>query len=213
MLYWFLKILLTIPLKLLYPVKVLGKKNYVKKGGVIQICNHRTMADPIVVALYQRRRVYFLGKIEIFKKFFIRSFLKALGAIPVNRANVGVSTMKTVVKTLKKGKAMLIFPEGRRNTDEQAKMQELKNGIAAFSLMAKVPISPVIMLKSPKIFRKNYIIMGEPIILEEFYKERPTGDVLEKINKIVTDKMQLLQNELQEYYDNRKRKKKLPTMA
>lgn len=204
MLYWFLKIFISIPLMLLYPTKVIGRKNIPKKGAAIEICNHRRMFDPFIVGLYQRRRLRFFAKIEIFKTFILKGALKSLGAIPVDRKKVSMTSMKRVLKVLKDGKIMLIFPEGSRNKTDDNSMQEFKNGISTFALMSKAPLIPIFMLNKSKLFRLNYIFVGEPIVLEEFYNVRPTPEVLEQTNKIITDKMNLLRDYAVNYKSNKK---------
>lgn len=194
---------------ILYPAKVIGRKNIPKKGGAIEICNHKRMFDPVLIALYQWRRPRFLAKKSIFKNFIMRGILKALGAVPIDRKNVNISEMKRAVKIIKDGEIMLMFPEGTRNKIDDGNMQEFKNGVSTFALMAKVPIIPMYILKKIRIFRFNRIFIGEPIILSEFYNTRPTSDILEKTGKIVTDKM----NELKDFALSYKKKKKEPIMA
>lgn len=205
MIFWFFKIFFSIPIRILYPTKILGKKNFPKKGGAIEICNHRKLFDPVIVAVVQRRRVRFLAKIELFKTFIGKIFFKGLGAIPVDRNKLSFSSMKNVVKVIKKGKIILIFPEGRRNKSGD-NLQEFKNGIALFSIMAKAPVIPIYMLKKPKMFRRNYLIAGEPVSLEQFYDKKPGPEVLAEANKIITSKMQNLQDELTAYYAQKKSK-------
>lgn len=207
MLFWLLKIFISIPLMILCPTKVIGRKNLPKKGGAIEICNHWKLFDPVFISVYQWRRPRFLAKKEIFKGFFLKCIFKDLGAIPIDRKNVNMSGMKKVVRTLKDGKIVLIFPEGTRNKGKDDSIQELKNGVSAFALMAKVPIIPMYIQKKIAPFRFNRIFIGEPIDFSEFFNTKPTPELLESLGGIVTSKM----NELKDCslnYKNRKKESK-----
>ena len=81
---------------------------------------------------------------------------------------------------------------------------EIKHGVAMFAIKAKVPIVPMFITKTPKIFRRNRIYIGEPFTLEEFYGKKLTEEELKSAGEIVTAKMQ----EIREYALNSLTKKK-----
>ena len=65
MLFYILLILLYIPLRLLYPTKVIGKKNLLK-GKCIWACNHMTNMDIVILHVIARRKINPLAKKELF---------------------------------------------------------------------------------------------------------------------------------------------------
>ena len=69
--------------------------------------------------------------------------------------------MKAVNNHLKKGKKMVIFPEGTRNKTGSTDLQAVKSGVVFFAKRAEVPLVPVRMEKKPKLFRLNRIYIGE----------------------------------------------------
>jgi len=202
MLFWILKAIAYLPLKIIFPTKVIDKKNMPKRGGIVEICNHRRNADTIVVVANQRRRPRVLGKKELFKFFLMRWFLKALGGISVDRKNVKTSSLKSVLKVIKSGKPILIFPEGRRNKTGGAAFLEFKQGAALFALMSKVPIVPMYLKYPPRLFRRNYLFIGESIEFSNYYGKVPTPQILEETSQILTGKLQELQDNANLY--NRK---------
>ena len=96
----FLVILLFIPLNILYPTRVLGKRKFPKNTPVLIASNHLSAKDPILVQLKFAKKIYFLAKIELFTNKFKSFFLKLFGAIPVDK--VAISSIKEVFKLLKK---------------------------------------------------------------------------------------------------------------
>lgn len=193
MLFWILKAIFYIPVRILYPISIIGKKNIPKSGGAIEICNHRRLMDIVVTVANQMRKPRTLGKKELFKFFLFRWLLKALGGMPVDRQDVKASSLKTVIRVLKKGKIVLIFPEGTRNKNPDGKLMELKQGTALLALMARVPVIPMYLKKPPKLFRKNCLFIGEAVDLSNYYNKVPTPQILEEANQALTDSMLKLQ--------------------
>ena len=115
---YLLFILFLIPAKILFPTKVVGKKNLIK-GKALMICNHRSLLDPIIMACaIPSIRLSFMGKKELFKNKFVGWFLKSLGVFPVDREKADLASIKHTLYLLKKEKPVVVFPEGTRNKSE-----------------------------------------------------------------------------------------------
>lgn len=187
-----IKVLFFPILWLLLPTFYKGKKN-IPKGRAIFICNHRSNFDSIIVELSSWKKKYYLAKKELFKKGFKGWFIKGLNTIPVERGKIDITAMKTALRVLKNEKGLVIFPEGTRNkTGEE--LGEIKAGAAMFAIKTKSPIVPVWIKKRPKIFRFNVLRYGKPFTLEEFYDKKLDNETLEKVGKIITQK--LLENKI-----------------
>ncbi len=187
--YWLCWIIAWLPLKIFFPTKVVGKKNIPKKGKAILVCNHLTNLDPVLLDINFSRRPYVMAKAELFKNKIIGAALKSYGGIPVDRKNVGLSTIKTVLDLLKKEELLLIFPEGTRNKLDEEDMLAMKNGVAMFGLKSGAPIIPLWITRRPKLFRKTEIIIGNPFSLTEFQEQKLSKENLEIASKKITEKM------------------------
>ena len=66
--YYFGRTLLFPFYKLLYRFKVKNRDAVPAEGGVILACNHMSFADPVLLGLSQRRRLYFMAKAELFRR-------------------------------------------------------------------------------------------------------------------------------------------------
>lgn len=72
-------IILYIPLLIIFPTRVTGKKNIPKKGRVIFCTNHQTLADPVIIAYkLTRRRFKYMAKKPLFKNKLLGPILKGL---------------------------------------------------------------------------------------------------------------------------------------
>ena len=65
------------------------------------------------------------------------------------------------------GGQIVIFPEGTRNHGDPKEMLELKTGLAVFAAKSGAPVLPVVIWRKPRILRKNYMYIGEPVVLPE----------------------------------------------
>ncbi len=193
--YWIFRFFGMIYYKLFYRVKVFGKENVIKKGKCIVVCNHLGKSDVMVVGALYPDKTYFLSKKEWTKNKFLAWVFKVLGAIPIDRDNPSLTSIKETLQVLKDDKRLGIFPEGTRNK-ETNEIKEIKQGTAMFAVKGRALVTPVIIYEKIKIFKKNYAIVGKPIDLSAYYNVRFNDEISEKCSKQISDKMHELQKEL-----------------
>lgn len=189
----FCQFLVALPIKILYPTKLIGKKN-LPKGKAILACNHRSNLDPILLAVNTWEKKYYLAKKELFKGKIKSGLLKSLGAIKVDRQTNDMGAIKNSLQVLKKNKKLVIFPEGKRNDNINQEMGAIKQGVAMLAIKSQTPIVPVYIARKPKVFRRNKIFFGEPFSLEQFYGLKLSAEVLNEATNIVEMKMQEIQD-------------------
>jgi len=103
--------------KIFFTIKIEGKDNIPRQGGMIFASNHLSYLDPIVLGLLIPRRMNFIAKEELFENFFFRLLIAKLGAFPVKREKVDRTTYQKILDLLKKGEILVFFPEGTRSTN------------------------------------------------------------------------------------------------
>ena len=180
---------------LIHPTKVFNKEKFYSESAIV-CCNHYASSDVIIVAekLF-KKEINCLAKAELFKGKFSSWFLTKLGAIKVNRGTPEVSVHKEILRRLKNGKQILIFPEGTRNRAGTHEMAEFRSGAGVYAMKAKVPIVPLMFHHQSKPFRRNYLIVGDPIDLSEFYGKN-MHDVKDAVAALLHEKMEALHLEL-----------------
>ena len=109
MIYWLCRPLMWLFYKLFYPVKIIGKENCVKKGRSLVVCNHLGKSDVLVIGALYKDKTYFLSKKEWFNNKAFGWLLDKLGAIPVDRDNPSISSIKKSITVLKSNKRLAIF--------------------------------------------------------------------------------------------------------
>ncbi len=207
MLYWILRPLLWLFYKVFYRVKVFGKENVIKKGKNIVVCNHLGKADVLAVGALYPNKTVFLSKIEWYENKVFGYILKKLGTIPLDRDKPSLSSIKDGLQVLKDNKRLAIFPEGRRNF-ETNDLQEIKQGTALFAVKGQAQITPVIIYDRLKMFKKGYVIVGEPFDFSEFYGQKFNEEVSTKCTEILTNKMRELQQQIFALVEQEKSKKR-----
>ena len=202
-------IILFLPVILFYPTKVIHKENLPKKGKkAIVTSNHFSNFDPIIFDIFLFRKFRYMGKKELFENKFVGFFMKDFGGIPVDREQITPSTYKLTMSELKKEKQLFIFPEGTRNKSGSEELLEIKSGFLIFASKGECPITPMLMYRKPKAFRKNYVVIGKPFELVGENPKRLTKEELEENLERFLQVMKDLRTELNEYVESRKRKNK-----
>ena len=130
-----------IRLKLVYRLEVHGLENVPKDNAYIVAPNHLSTLDPPMIAGIMPRPVAFMAKKELFKNPFMRWWLNWLGSFAVDRENLSVSTIRTVLTIKKTDWVFGIFPQGRR--EEPGVISNITKGFASLAKTTKCGIIPV----------------------------------------------------------------------
>lgn len=130
-----------IRLKLVYRLEVQGIENVPKDNAYIIAPNHLSTLDPPMIAGVMPRPVAFMAKKELFKNPFMRWWLNWLGSFAVDRENLSVSTIRTVLTIKKTDWVFGIFPQGTRQ--EPGVISNITKGFASLAKTTKCGIIPV----------------------------------------------------------------------
>ena len=74
-----------------------------------------------------------------------------------------------------------------------------------FSLKSDANIVPMVLVRKPKLFRRNRLVIGEPIDISKYADRKNDKSVYEEINKELSEKMEEL---IQKYGYKKKQKNK-----
>jgi 1-acyl-sn-glycerol-3-phosphate acyltransferase len=142
----FLSAIIAFPLaRLFMGLKVEGHANIPRTGCLIIASNHISNWDPPVlgVAVALRREVFYLAKEELFKPSkFYSLLIKKYNAIPIRRTTIDRKSIRKASFLLRKGRVIVIFPEGRRNKNPREGFLKPLPGVGYLALKSKAPIIP-----------------------------------------------------------------------
>lgn len=184
-----LQFIFYLPLSILYPTRIKGRKK-LPKGRCVITSNHRSNWDSVLFVLHTFEKKRVLAKKELFKNKLVGGVLKGIGAFPIDRSKNDLTAIKTALNVLKSDKKLLMFPEGTRNKDEdESTLSQVKSGAIMFAIKTKSPIVPLWIDRRPRIFRRVTYKIGEAFELTEFYDQKINQEVLAQGCKILEEKM------------------------
>lgn len=175
--------------KLFYRPKVNGIENLPTDSNYIIISNHLGKIDVFSIATLYREKIYFMAKKEWFKSKFSNKFFRWLGAIPVDRDNADITSIRVCFQTLKDGNKLVIFPEGTRNKANDGTLLPIKGGAGLIAFKSKVKVVPIVIKERYRFLRKNYINIGLPFDFSEFNGQKTTPELIEKFKDIMQEKL------------------------
>lgn len=109
-------------------------------GPVILAANHASFADPPLVGAAALRPLRFLARSTLFEKWWFAGLIRSLRATPVDREGGGTG-LKTALRALENGDALLLFPEGTRSPDGQ--LRPFRAGVGLVAARSKALVVPV----------------------------------------------------------------------
>lgn len=166
--------------KIVYRMKIEGTENIPKDEPLIYCGNHRNYLDPPLIVATAKRHVRFLAKEELRKNKFFAFLRFTFDGIYVKRDSKDVGALKTVLKALKNGECIALFPEGTRNGLEKG--QKVKDGAAFFAVKSGAKVVPVGIKGGTKMWEKVTIKYGKPLDFSKY-----TKDDLEDVTQIIME--------------------------
>lgn len=207
MIYILAYIVLFLPVLIFLPTKVIHKERLPKGKRIIVTSNHYSNFDTILYDFKFNKKFRYMAKKELFENKFVGFIMRGLGGYPVDRQNFSPSVYKKTIEYLNDNKPVFIFPEGTRNKLGTEEMLKIKAGIIAFASRGEAEIIPMVMYRKPKLFRKNYIMVGDPFLVEGVNPKRLTKEELDLNLERYEKVMKNLRAELNDYVDSKRHKK------
>ena len=174
------KVTLGVVYRIAFRVKITGQVP--DEGAYVLCCNHINYLDAAAIVLFNKRKVNFVAKEDLFQHGILMWLGHLFDVIPIKRDMQDIDAMKRCLKVLKNGELLGIFPEGTRKGME--KNMKAKNGAAFMAMKAKVKVIPIGIHGTFKPFSKVYINYGEPIDLSGYTKEtidKATENIMDTI--------------------------------
>lgn len=138
--YWFGWHLFGSAFRGLFGLSVRGHDRLLTGGGVLVVANHQSFLDPPLVGTLYQDEMWYLARKTLFRKG-IDWVYHSWNAIPVDQDRPDMASLKTIIRLLKEGNRVLVFPEGARTDD--GSLGEAQPGVGLIALKAGVPIQPM----------------------------------------------------------------------
>lgn len=168
--YYFWYTLSKIVARLFFSFRVVHPERMIEEGPVILASNHQSYFDPPLVGICSRRGVHYLARKTLLGIPLLGKLLPRINVILVDRDGNDMSALKTVIRLVKAGNGVVLFPEGTRSQD--GKLLPGKAGIGLVIAKTRAPVQPVRIFGSHEAFPKGSekisavpitVVVGEPI--------------------------------------------------
>ena len=138
--YWIGWLLFGSAFRSLFGMRVIGREHLITEGPVLVASNHQSFLDPPLIGnLYQDQMIY-LARKTLFRGFGAWLYPK-WDAIPVDQDRPDMASLKAIIRRLREGRRVLVFPEGARTFDGQ--LGEAAPGIGLIAAKSGAVIQPV----------------------------------------------------------------------
>jgi 1-acyl-sn-glycerol-3-phosphate acyltransferase len=180
-----------------------GVENLPAHGGAVVAANHTSYVDFLPVGLAGRKRgrwIRLMPKAEMQKVAIVNFVIRHTGAIPVDR-QAGAAAYAEAVRALRSGELVGVYPEA--TISRSFELKEFKSGTARMALEAQVPIIPMIIWGSQRIWTKGHPKnLGRnkiPIVVRIGRPLTPSGTPIE-LDAALRAAMTALLHDVQELY-------------
>ena len=177
-------------------------ENIPKDKPVLFLANHQNaLLDALLIAVYNKRFLYFLTRAGVFKSSIVSKILKSLQMLPVYRIRDGWNNLSnngaifnTCAKLFNKNETVVIFPEGNHNLKRM--VRPLSKGFTRiiFETFEKYPetdlqLIPVGLnfINAEKFPDSVALFYGKPLQAKDFTLENKSKSVLKLREKVHTE--------------------------
>lgn len=151
--------------------RVINYDKLIQDGPCIYVANHQSFLDPPLLGQLLEQPVHFLARKTLFDPLFMRFALPLCYALPIDQEQPDPGSILKVLRHVKSGGRIVIFPEGSRCED--GRIHDAMPGIGLIiGRLAGVPVQPIriegayraLPIHSSKItFCPITISVGDPI--------------------------------------------------
>ena len=127
--------------ELAFRLKIYGRENLIEDGPAIYASNHASYLDPPLVGVACRKELFYLARKTLFEKPVLGPLLPRINCIPVDRDRGDVAAVRALLRLLKEGKRVVVFPEGTRSKD--GNLQPARAGLGLIIAKSLAPVVPV----------------------------------------------------------------------
>lgn len=188
--------------RLLFRVRVLHRERMINHGPAILASNHQSYLDPPIVGNASDRAIYFLARKTLLEVPGLGWLLPKLNVVPVDQSGTDRSALKILIRLLRAGEGVLVFPEGSRTLD--GNLQPALPGLGLVIAKTLAPVVPMRIFGAHEAlprgggrlrFHRITVVIGEPIYFAEADVQAPGKELYGRLSERVMEAIGALQLE------------------
>ena len=202
MFYTIIRAICRVFFKLLFRVHTIGEESIPECGPVLIAPNHASFLDPVAVGTATRRRIRYMARDDLFTIPLLGWIIKNLNSFPVKRDRPDPEAIKEALRVLKRGEALLVFPEGTRSPDGKLLPGQLGVGMLAWH--SRATIIPTAIIGSEKALpvgakwikrERIEVRFGKAVSPKEFPDKRNRRETYQAISDKIMERIKELKVE------------------
>ena len=134
--------------KLFHQFKIEGLQNIPKNHAFILACNHLSFFDPPAIGCKIPRNLHYFARENLFRGP-MGLLIRKLNSIPVNRKQLDIKTLRSVLKVWKEVNLFLYF---LKELDLKVEVQKAQS-VLVFLHLSGAPIVPARIIGSDKAYK------------------------------------------------------------
>lgn len=163
-----------------FSMRVVHPERMIESGPLILAVNHASYFDPPLAGICSRRAVHYLARKNLLEWPFFGPLFPAMNVIPVERDGNDRTALREVIRKIKQGEGVVLFPEGTRSKD--GTLGEARSGIGLVIAKTGATVLPMRIFGSFEAFPRDAMFpnfsqvtvsIGEPL---RFAEEELSGD-------------------------------------
>ncbi len=142
-----------------------------RSGPVILASNHASFIDPPLIGAALPRGLNYLARENLFRFRLSGWILRNWDSVPVDREGGGAKGLKAILDRLRRGGAILLFPEGTRTRDGH--LQKARSGIGLAVIKSNAPVVPVRVFGTYEAFGRHVPLPRPRRVIVKYGKVLP----------------------------------------
>ncbi len=127
---------------------ILHRERAAIDGPYLLAANHESPFDAALLIAATPRVIYWLSIVELFRHPLSRWFLSAMLAAPLDRSRPDPTTARTILRHLRAGRVVGLFPEGGLRSGDASILVKgaLPDGLARLAEISRCPVLPCVVV-------------------------------------------------------------------
>jgi 1-acyl-sn-glycerol-3-phosphate acyltransferase len=156
--------------RLCFSMRVVHPERMIESGPLILAVNHASYFDPPLAGICSRRAVYYLARRSLMRWPLLGPLFPAMNVIPVERDGNDMSALREVIRKIRQGHGVVLFPEGTRSRD--GSLGRARGGIGMVIARTGATVLPMRIFGSFEAFPRDALLprllpvavsIGEPL--------------------------------------------------